>query len=91
MGPLPCFSLAFDNSKTQLEKDVLKQNFQISQKTQLRDGLFSIQAKPKNLLHYDRHKKVGFLCYFSVDFDNSKSQLKKNTSKKLCKKAKNLN
>ena len=56
MGPLPCFSLAFDNSKTRLEKDVLKQNFQLSQKTQLRDELFSIKSKPKTPFALGPHK-----------------------------------
>ena len=77
MGLLRCFSLAFDKSKTQLKKDLLSKFFQVSRKPQLIFELFSIQAKSKTLLHYDRHKKVGLLCYFSVDFDNSKSQLKK--------------
>ena len=77
MGLLRCFSLAFDKSKTQLKKDLLSKFFQVSRKPQLIFELFSIQAKSKTLLHYDRNKKVGLLCYFSVDFDNSKSQLKK--------------
>ena len=76
MRLLRCFSLAFDKSKTHMKKDILSKFFQAIGKPQLLVELFSIQAKSKTLLHYDRHKKEGLLCYFSVDFDNSKSQLK---------------
>ena len=44
---LRCFSLAFNNSKIPLKKDVLKQFFQISKQSQLIDELFSIHAKQK--------------------------------------------
>ena len=77
MGPLPCFSLAFDNSKTRLEKDVLKQNFQKGRKTQLRDELFSIQAIQKTLFALGPTQTVRFLRCFLFASDKSKTQLKR--------------
>ena len=61
MRPLRCFFLAFDNSKTQLEKKRRPRKGQIRKKPQIRGGNFSI--------------KVGLLRYFSLAFDNSKTQL----------------
>ena len=78
MGLLRCFSLAFDNSRTRLEKkDVLKENFQISEKPQLKDELFSTQTKLKILFALEPKQKVGLLRCFSLAFDNSKTRLEK--------------
>ena len=44
VGLLIWFLLAFDNSNSRLTKDVSSYFFQVSEKTQLRDEHFSIQA-----------------------------------------------
>ena len=77
MGLLRCFSLAFNSSNISLKKNVLKQFLQISKQHQLIDELFSIQAIQKTFFAFGPTQKVGFLRCFSLAFDKSKTQLKK--------------
>ena len=55
----------------------MKQFFQISKQHQLIDELFSIQAIQKTLCAVGPTQKVGFLRCFSLAFDKSMTQLKK--------------
>ena len=56
VGLLRCFSLAFDNTKNWLQK---RSKLNFSSTPQLREELFSIQAKPKTLFFIINDTKSG--------------------------------
>ena len=57
-------------------------------KTQLRDELFSLQAKPKKVSALEPAQKLGSLRCFWLVFDISKTRLKKDLLKKITNKRK---
>ena len=55
----------------------------MSEKSKLRDELFSVQAKPKTFFALGPTQKMGLLRYFSLAFDTSNTRLKTNVLNKV--------